>query len=256
MKEWIAAIILGSVVTTTGMAANGPEVNLVDNKLSVNAESIPLGRLLRLVDLATGMKSTVPPELATRNISVKFSGLPLSDAVRKIFQGQPLDYLVVEGQSIKVTAQSQATAVAGGGDSTPYNPPANSQPIEQPFVQEFPPAPIPVPQVQQAQPQQPAMVQTPFGPIPNPRAQQQPSPNGLNPGSALFPQAGQQPLGQPQTNPGFPGTTQIGSPNPFASPSPFGSPQNNLPGQNPPNQNNNNLFGNSAPVFGTPGTQR
>ena len=66
-----------------------------------------MSRLIRLLDQATGMKSKVPPELANRNISVKFSDLNLTDGVRKIFQGQPFDYLVVEGQGIIVTGASQ-----------------------------------------------------------------------------------------------------------------------------------------------------
>src|SRR5262252_352789 len=101
MKRWAATIIFASGLATAGFAAGkGPEVDLVDNKLSVSADAISLGRLLRLVDMATGMKSKVPPELANRNISVKFSGLNLQDGVRKIFQGQPFDYIMVQGQGI------------------------------------------------------------------------------------------------------------------------------------------------------------
>jgi len=208
MKRWISALILVSIVCTGGFAAKGPEVNLIDNKLSVNAEAISLSRLLQLVDLATGMKSKVPPELANRNISVKFSGLSVTAAVRKIFQGQPFDYVVVEGQGIIVTAASQTTPTtqtASGGDPAPaFNPPPAVQQAEQPFVQEFPPSQAPViPQPPQApQQQQPAMVQTPFGPIPNPRAQQQPNPPVAVPPqqNSLFAQPGQpfnQPNGQP-----------------------------------------------------------
>src|SRR2546422_10590425 len=105
MKRWFGVVIFVlSLATVSIAAAKGPEVDLVDNKLSINAEAIGLGRLLRLVDLATGMKSKVPPELANRNISVKFSDLNVSDGVRKIFQGQTIDYVVVEGQGIIVTA--------------------------------------------------------------------------------------------------------------------------------------------------------
>src|SRR6185295_11911153 len=100
MKRWIPALVLFLIVGSGAIAsAKGPEVNFVDQRLSINAETISLGRLLQLVDLATGMKSKVPPDLANRNISVKFSGLTLGDAVRKMFQGQPLDYVVIEGQS-------------------------------------------------------------------------------------------------------------------------------------------------------------
>src|SRR5881628_3106852 len=98
MKHLVAALFLSMMISGSFAAGKGPEIDLVDNKLSINAETIPLGRLLRLLDLATGMQSKVPAELANRNISVKFSGLSIEDGVRKIFQGQPLDYVVVEGR--------------------------------------------------------------------------------------------------------------------------------------------------------------
>src|SRR5437870_4660453 len=163
-----SATLLAILAMSAGAFAGGkgPEIDLVDNKLSINAETIPLGRLLRLLDLATGMKSKVPPELANRNISVKFSGLTLTDGVRKIFQGQPLDYVVIQGQGVIVTAPSQT---ASSEPVPAYN--NSPQQVEQPFVQDFPP--IPAPGFPQPPPQQqPATIQTPFGPIANPRAPQ------------------------------------------------------------------------------------
>ena len=56
MKRWLAVLILAASMTVP-VFAKGPEVDMVDNKLSVNAEAVSLGRLLRLFDLATGMKS-------------------------------------------------------------------------------------------------------------------------------------------------------------------------------------------------------
>src|SRR5262245_24434658 len=107
MKRWFAGFIFLSMIgTATVAAAKGPQVELIDSKLSINAEAISVSRLLQLIDLATGMKSTVPPELANRNVSVRFSGLSVSDGVRKIFQGLPLDYVVIAGQGIIVTAAS------------------------------------------------------------------------------------------------------------------------------------------------------
>jgi hypothetical protein len=173
-----------------------------------------------------------------------------------MFQGQPLDYVVVEGKSIIVTASSQNTP---GTESTPFTPQPSIQPTEQPFVQDFPPA------VQQQQ--QPPTVQTPFGAIPNPRAQQQQQPNtqlntpgqqnSLFPGSTPFGQPTPQPIGQPQQV-APPGATPFGTVNPFGTPNqgfntPFGQP--NVPGNNPNNQNNNNgLFG-APQVFGQPRPQ-
>jgi hypothetical protein len=167
--------------------------------------------------------------------------LGFDDAVRKIFEGQPLDYVVIERQGIIVTALSQT----GGPESSPGQPALNSAPaqiIEQPsFIEDNPPAPqpfvppqppvgqqLPVPAANtpfnqpfnQQQQQQPAMIQTPFGPIPNPRAGQP------VPGAAPAQQA-----------------TPFGTVSPFNSPNPFGTPQ--APAQN--NNNNNNVFGNTSP---------
>ena len=120
MKSWLAAVLLALSVATGALAAgSGPEINLVDNKLSITAENISLSRLLRLLDLATGMQSKVPPELGQRNISVRFSGLSLADGFRKIFQGQPFDYVVIEGQAVIVTGASQMVSAV---DAAPvYN---------------------------------------------------------------------------------------------------------------------------------------
>src|SRR5437870_621785 len=142
MKYGLGALLLAVSLATGALAAGkGPEINLVDKKLSINAEGVSLGRLLRLLDLATGMQSKVPPELANRNISVKFSGLTLEDGVRKIFQGQPFDYVMLKGQGVIVTSAAQ-TAVAGDAAAPVYNPPGQvmaPQPIEQPFAPDFAP---------------------------------------------------------------------------------------------------------------------
>ena len=245
MKCWLVAFLIVFAVASTALAAKGPEINLIDNRLSINADSISLGRLLRLLDLATGMQSKVPPELANRNISVRFSGLALEDGVRKIFQGQPFDYVVLVHQGIIVTSASQAVA---GTESTPASNPSPQQPfapqpIEQPFVPDFPPPGVPQPgqpgfPQQPQQGQQPAMIQTPFGPIANPRAGQ--PAQGFGPAqqpvqqNPLFPMQN-----QPQPSQGLPGAM------PGAPLSPFGTPQTS------PN-NSNNLFGN-PPVLTAPG---
>src|SRR5215510_10848461 len=239
MKRWFVVLSFMSMLCMGALVyAKGPEVDLVDNKLSINAEAITLSRLLQLVDLATGMKAKVPPELANRNISVKFSGLTLADGVRKIFQGQPFDYIMVQGQGIIVTAASQTAAA--GELPPPSNSPPAVQSFDQPFVQDFPPGQIPqaqqlqqqqLQQLQQQQQQQPQplqqqqpMVQTPFGTIPNPRAQQ-PQVTPQPPQNSLFPQAGQapgqvpaQPIGQPVPVFPSPNAPTFGTPNPFGTP--------------------------------------
>ena len=250
MKQWAAAWIVAGLLGAPVLGApKGPEILVIDSKVSINADSIQLGRLLQLLDRATGLKSKVAPDLSNRILSIRFSGLSFQDAVRKIFEGQPIDYVVVEGQGIFVTALSQAGPIP---ESTA--PVANSTvPGEQsPFVQDNPsqfgilPTPpgipgSPVPgapgpanafnQQQQQQQQQPATIQTPFGPVPNPRANQ--------PGQAL---------------------TQPGQPTPFGTPAPIGTNPygtNTGSGAQMPGAQNS-VFGNtSPPMFGqNPSTQQ
>jgi len=243
MKSILVALLLAfSMASGVFAAGKGPEINLVNNKLSISAEAISLGRLLRLLDLATGMQSKVPAELANRNLSVRFSDLNFDDGVRKIFEGQPFDYVVLEGRGVIVTAAAQTQAQANGGsESVPaYNSapsPLAPAPIEQPFVPDFQQQVMPQPGMPAQPPQQPAMIQTPFGPIANPRAgqpiQQPAQVPAPSPQNQLFPT-------QQMTSPV--GATP--APTPFGTPSPFGTPQ--------ANPNSNNLFGPPA-VFSAPG---
>ena len=253
MKQWLAAGFLIVCLGATVLAATkGPEIALVDNKLSISADSVSLARLLRLLDIATGMQSKVPADLANRTVSVKFSGLTLEDGVRKIFQGQPFDYVVVQGQGVIVTAASQMTGTSEAGPAYNAPPPPGvqpfqPQPIEQPFTPDLPPAGVPQPimPVMPGQPQQqPAMIQTPFGPIANPRAGQpiQPAAPAVPPQNNLFPGSF-----QPPTSTGIVGAQQA-APSPFGTPSQFGTPQNSPNNMNP-------LFG-SPTVFGTPNGTR
>ena len=250
MRKRILSILFCGLLAAPAFAAKGPKIDLLDNKLSIDADTVPLARLLRLLDLATGMTSKVPPELANRNISVKFSGLSLTDGVRKIFEGQPLDYVVIEGRGVIVTAASQNLS---GTETVPAYAAGPGQP-EQPFVQDFQqptvqpvipgqPGVIGQPGIAGQPPQQqPATLQTPFGPVVNPRAQPNqplsvPGQNGLFPNS------------NPQGNFAQPGVvgvpnTPTNIPSPFGTSSPFSTPQ-----QNPPGNvfGNNNLFPGNLP---------
>src|SRR5262249_16190829 len=123
MNGWLAAMILAGALAVDGFAArNGPEVLNVDQQISINADGIELGRLLRRWDQATGMQSSIPSELADLTVNVHFTELSVSDAVQKIFAGLPVDYILVGGQGIVVTAQSQNVS----RDEQPFF--ANEQP--------------------------------------------------------------------------------------------------------------------------------
>src|SRR5262245_58713981 len=165
-------------------ASKGPDIRIVDDKVSIQAEAVQLSRLLKLLDQVTGMTSKVPPELANRNVSVRFSDLKIDAAVRKIFEGLPLDYVLIEGRGIVVTGTSMpATATAGG--PAPFTPPA----APESFSEDNPPFMPP-----QANPamNQPAVINTPFGPRANPNAMQ----NGMQQNGMQ--QNGMQQNGMPQ----------------------------------------------------------
>ena len=265
MKYWIGVIILVGTLAEGGYAAGkGPEITLLDNKLSISADAISLGRLLRLLDQATGMQSKVPREFADRNISVRFSELSFDQAVRKIFQGQPFDYVVIGGQGIIITGSSQ-TLSATDSAAPPNAPPG--QPVEQTFVQDDPPfipQPVQMPQIgvqpvpgfapipgaannpfSQQQQQQPQVIQTPFGPIPNPRANQ-----GLQPSGNLPVSGGNSPLAPGQQNQfGMPlGTNSpLTNPNSTGQNELFSSPSPSFQNQNPQGTTTPGLFQSQTP---------
>jgi hypothetical protein len=114
-------------------AGSKPQVVYFQQKVSVDAESIPLSRLLRLWDEATGMRSNVPPELSTQTVTVKFWELPLDEAVRRIFEKLPLDYVFIEAQGIIVTGRSQAPAAPAAAETPPVyqGAPAVANPLPQ-----------------------------------------------------------------------------------------------------------------------------
>jgi hypothetical protein len=247
----ILALVSISLLGTTFGANKGPEIRIVDNKVSIQAEAVPLARLLRLLDQITGMTSKVPPELANRNVSVRFSDLTIEDAVHKIFEGLPLDYVLIQGHGIVVTGTSSpATATAGG--PAPFNPPAP----QETFAEDNPPF-MPPQGMQQnpAMQNQPAVINTPFGPRPNPNAVQNGMPaqqQGILPNPNAFPSqpvnSGLAPMvapGQPVNNPfnsSAPGFNSMPGANPNALPTaaPFGANPafQTQPGQTPPGYQN------------------
>jgi hypothetical protein len=164
MREWLGTIILAGILGLDGFAAGqGPEVTNVDQKISISADDITLDRLIRLWDQATAMQSVVPPELANRKLSIHFTGLPISDALRKMFNGQPFDYILVEGHGILIMERSQSEPVAQSAD---VNNPVE-QVTEAAVSQEAPSLIVPPPEQQQ-----PIIIQTPFGPIVSPYMEQ------------------------------------------------------------------------------------
>ena len=186
--------VLGlAVVLSTSAGANDRkplEIKVVDDRISIHAEAVPLGWFLVLLDRVAGTKSTVPAVLANRNVSAQFTGLPLDKAVKKIFEGLALDYLVLEDTRIVVTAVSQVLT----GPAQDVEPLASSANASQRFVRRGASLPsLPEKNPFQAEvnpslgnnwngenaPLQPAIIQTPFGPIVNPRVNQKPQQPGM-----------------------------------------------------------------------------
>jgi hypothetical protein len=118
-------------------AAKGPDIQNIDGKVSIQAESVTLSRFLHLLDAATGMTSKVAPELANQKITVRLEGLDLNAAIHKSFQGQPWNYIVIEGKGINIVDRASAVASPAGGTS--------SGPIQNPIDSrnDNPPPPVP-----------------------------------------------------------------------------------------------------------------
>jgi len=194
-------VILGLVLLpAVASAADGPEIQVVDGKVSMSAQSVPLGRLLEMFDKAVGLSSNVKPELASTNISVQFTDLDVNEAVRKIFEGQPFNYLMIQGKGITVT--DRALRVAATPAPIASSPFGDSQPIFTSPLQPNVPTPFTQQITVQPQQQQPQNLSgngqtqatgvTPFGPQPttsntpaNPNqilpGQIPPNPGALNP---------------------------------------------------------------------------
>ena len=157
MKRWLESFILATLLAAHAFAAGSePRVVYFQQKVSVDAKSAPLSRLLRLWDEATGMRSSVPTELASQTVTVKFSELPLDEAVRRIFEKLPLDYVFIEARGIIVTGSQVPAGRAAAGARPPNEgapEAANPSPQKKPNAPALKPPPPRTP--------------TPFGPIPN-----------------------------------------------------------------------------------------
>jgi hypothetical protein len=204
----LGVVVLIALMSAGSFAADtGVEIQIIDNKVSMHAKAVPLGRLLQLLDRATGMTSRVKPELANRPVSVQFSGLSFDEAVQKIFEGQKLDYFVL-ARGIVVTSPS--VALGSVGSASPFS--SLAQPVVQDRFSEQP-QPFMPPQPQQLPngAGQPAVVQTPFGPIANPNFQG--GQDGNVPNNAPMNVPGQQAPVQNNNNP-FGGTLPTYNQNP------------------------------------------
>ena len=86
--RYLASIVLFLLLPFqfTGAQGNGLDIRAVDGRISIHVEAVPLGRLLGFLDRVAGTESTVPDELANRNVSVQFDGLDIDRAIKKIFE--------------------------------------------------------------------------------------------------------------------------------------------------------------------------
>jgi len=147
MKSILAGLSLTVFLASMAFAAGkGPEIQVVDGKVSIQADQITLSRFLHLLDQATGMTSKVSPELANQKISVRVEGLDLDTAIRKSFQGQPWNYSVIQGKGINVIDRAQAVAAPTGGTSSPVqsyqSDYRDNLPLPVPSNTSFQPAPV------------------------------------------------------------------------------------------------------------------
>jgi hypothetical protein len=169
MKRWIPILIgVGILLLAATAFGSGTEIINRDGRISISADDVPLGELLRLLDQATGMQSSVPPELTGYKMTTHFADLSISDAVRTMFFGQPFGYGLMQDRGIVVTAP--ATNIS--------EPEPESEPVE--IFTDVPEAveSSVVPQTQRMKPQlatpTPVVVPTPFGSIVSPDGYQPP----------------------------------------------------------------------------------
>jgi len=196
-------MFLGAIILPgQAFAVGGPQVVNRDGKISISADHISLGFLLNLWDKATGMKSTAPPELADKRLSVHFTGLREDDAIRAMFLGQPFGYAFVQGQGIVVTSSPPLSTVA---ESQPQPQPAAVPPVgdmqvapemQNPEIQRMKPQPVPEVPL--------AITQSPFGAIV--------TPEGSQPPVVQLPPVPEAPLPPPFFRPDVPAYSPFGVP--------------------------------------------
>jgi hypothetical protein len=198
--------------------APAPEIEVVDGKISMFALGMPLSRVVSMLDRAMGLKSKVAPEAASRPISVRFKDLALKDAVQKIFEGQPLNYSLIEGKGIDVSG-----VALGGTTTTSTNSPfPEAAPITQTPIPGASPIQPAVPINPAGQPVQGA----PLGVTANPTnpnnqvpATNTAPPGAMAPGQMPPPIGGVNPLTQPVGAPAV-GTAAPAVGFPMATPAP------------------------------------
>jgi hypothetical protein len=241
----LIALVAMPISLPSAAQADGLDIQVVDGQISIDAEAVALGRLLKFFDRVAGTESTVPTELENRNVSVQFHALDLAHAVKKIFEGLPLDYVVLEHGRIVVTAVAGTLTAGAGGVPVPAN--NTVQASRQPFAVEEPPVaaanPFQSPGVNLAAsangvggtaPAQPAIIQTPFGPLVNPRANAQSTMPLAGPGQGFPLGAGAGSVAPPVTTDGrvvFPTSSGLLA-------------NGTQPGATPPA-----LFGNTSPAI-------
>jgi hypothetical protein len=210
-----AAAAPQTAAANRGPAPKTTSVRVVDGLVSVQAKDVQLGQLVKLLDNAMGTKSRVKKELESRPVNVRFDDLPYDAAVRKIFQGVALDYVLVPGEGIIVTSASVATS-GGGTSSTPTPTTLTTTTNLPPNIADSPFAQSPQPTVPQ-----PIPGTDPFATTPPPGGAPTPAPN-VAPTVAPAPTPAPVQLQQPNFNDPFaPGLQTFGAPAP-AAPAPAG----------------------------------
>lgn len=121
-------------------AAAGQDVWAVNGRFSIDAKSVPISQLLRYIDQVTGMRSKIPADVAHMTVSVVCNDVDFEEAVRKIFEGVPLDYVVlgtsgiiVVGRSNPAGLQQQNTAPVPAAAAAPRRPEISPEDRPDPF---------------------------------------------------------------------------------------------------------------------------
>jgi hypothetical protein len=236
----LQGIAVAQIQTQPQTPAPAPEIEVVDGKISMSALGMPLSRVVALLDRAMGFKSKVAPELASRPISVRFKDLPLKAAVQKIFEGQSLNYSLIEGKGLDVPSVALGGGTTSTGSPFPDSAPITQTPLGASPIQ--PEVPINNPAGQ------PAQAATPIGVAPNPAnpnnpapAANTPPPGVAAPGQLPSPIGGVNPLTQP-----------VGAPAVGAAAPAVGFPLSTPP---PPQPGGPGTVGGATPgTISTPGT--
>lgn len=102
-----AAVTETAAPTPEADTTGSLDIRILDGRVSIHAKDVSLSDLLDELDSVAGTDSTIAPTLESYRVDVSVDGLPVDQAVGKLFEGRPIDYAVLGRRRIVVIGVSE-----------------------------------------------------------------------------------------------------------------------------------------------------